>query len=76
MIVEVYLFMALSFMSLFYSGTGYNVNYGNPEAGYAGNLYPISYGLNPVSFSILYMFYVFVCVVAYLYYLSYINGCE
>ncbi|XP_059441341.1 protein FLX-like 1 [Corylus avellana] len=28
-------------------GTGYNVNYGNPEAGYAGNIYPISYGLNP-----------------------------
>jgi|UniRef100_A0A2N9F9S3 dynactin complex subunit len=29
-------------------GTGYNVNYGNPEAGYVGNLYPASFGMNPV----------------------------
>lgn len=67
--------MIFSVMSLFYAGTGYNVNYGNPEAGYAGNLYPLSYGLNPVSFSILYMFYVFVCVDAYLFYL-YIIECD
>lgn len=32
---------------------GYNVNYGNPEAGYAGNHYPASYSLNPVSVAIL-----------------------
>ena len=29
---------------------GYNANYGNPEAGYAGNPYPATYGMNPVSF--------------------------
>ncbi|KAL6283366.1 hypothetical protein ACE6H2_014295 [Prunus campanulata] len=29
-------------------GVGYNSNYGNPEAGYAGNPYPASYGMNPV----------------------------
>ena len=38
------------FLSLFYVGTGYNVNYGNPEGGYMGNLYPASFGMNPVSF--------------------------
>ncbi|XVF79115.1 hypothetical protein PTKIN_Ptkin14bG0193600 [Pterospermum kingtungense] len=27
---------------------GYNANYGNPEAGYAGNAYPVNYGMNPV----------------------------
>ncbi|KAH7512720.1 hypothetical protein FEM48_Zijuj12G0120500 [Ziziphus jujuba var. spinosa] len=27
---------------------GYNANYGNPDAGYAGNHYPASYSLNPV----------------------------
>ncbi|KAM7252201.1 hypothetical protein ACFE04_024084 [Oxalis oulophora] len=29
-------------------GAGYNVNYGNPEAGYVGNPYPANYGMNPV----------------------------
>ncbi|XAR68199.1 hypothetical protein NMG60_11003249 [Bertholletia excelsa] len=28
---------------------GYNGNYGNPEAGYAGNPYPVSYGMNPMN---------------------------
>lgn len=32
---------------------GYNANYGNPDAGYAGNHYPASYSLNPVSVAIL-----------------------
>ncbi|KAM4092869.1 hypothetical protein ACB094_06G073200 [Castanea mollissima] len=32
-------------------GTGYNVNYGNPEGGYVGNLYPASFGMNPVQAS-------------------------
>ncbi|EOY13542.1 Gb:AAD10662.1, putative isoform 3, partial [Theobroma cacao] len=27
---------------------GYNANYGNPEAGYTGNTYPVNYGMNPV----------------------------
>ncbi|XP_039072173.1 protein FLX-like 1 isoform X1 [Hibiscus syriacus] len=27
---------------------GYNANYGNPEAGYTGNTYPVTYGFNPV----------------------------
>ncbi|KAK8691375.1 hypothetical protein V6N13_074886 [Hibiscus sabdariffa] len=27
--------------------TGYNANYGNPEAGYTGNTYPGTYGINP-----------------------------
>lgn len=26
---------------------GYNANYGNPEAGYTGNTYPVNYGVNP-----------------------------
>ncbi|KAK8676967.1 hypothetical protein V6N13_142525 [Hibiscus sabdariffa] len=26
---------------------GYNANYGNPEAGYTGNTYPGTYGINP-----------------------------
>ncbi|KAJ9183047.1 hypothetical protein P3X46_006965 [Hevea brasiliensis] len=26
----------------------YTANYGNPEAGYAGNPYPVGYGMNPV----------------------------
>ncbi|KAE8713612.1 Protein FLX-like 1 [Hibiscus syriacus] len=26
---------------------GYNANYGNPEAGYTGNTYPVTYGFNP-----------------------------
>lgn len=30
------------------SGTGYSGNYANPDAGYAGNPYPASYGINPV----------------------------
>ncbi|KAL4294027.1 hypothetical protein AHAS_Ahas18G0187000 [Arachis hypogaea] len=29
-------------------GPGYNANYGNAEAGYAGNPYPAIYGMNPV----------------------------
>ncbi|XP_002531244.2 protein FLX-like 1 [Ricinus communis] len=29
-------------------GATYNANYGNSEAGYAGNPYPIGYGMNPV----------------------------
>ncbi|XP_061359827.1 protein FLX-like 1 [Gastrolobium bilobum] len=29
-------------------GPGYNANYGNAEAGYAGNPYPAMYGMNPV----------------------------
>lgn len=28
---------------------GYNGTYGNPEAGYAGNPYPASYGMNPLN---------------------------
>ncbi|XP_059662785.1 protein FLX-like 1 [Cornus florida] len=28
---------------------GYDGNYGNPEAGYAGNPYPSSYGMNPMN---------------------------
>ncbi|CAL5390950.1 unnamed protein product [Camellia sinensis] len=28
---------------------GYNGTYGNPEAGYAGNPYPASYGMNPMN---------------------------
>jgi len=28
---------------------GYSGNYGNPEAGYAGNPYPVSYGGNPMN---------------------------
>jgi len=31
-------------------GPGYNANYGNADAGYAGNPYPGIYGMNPVSF--------------------------
>ncbi|OMP11904.1 hypothetical protein COLO4_03606 [Corchorus olitorius] len=27
---------------------GYNANYGNPEAGYTANMYPVNYGMNPV----------------------------
>ncbi|XWS27407.1 hypothetical protein CRYUN_Cryun26dG0112400 [Craigia yunnanensis] len=27
---------------------GYNANYGNPEAGFTGNTYPVNYGMNPV----------------------------
>ncbi|XWS10187.1 hypothetical protein CRYUN_Cryun39dG0053900 [Craigia yunnanensis] len=27
---------------------GYNANYGNTEAGYTGNTYPVNYGMNPV----------------------------
>ncbi|KAL2496558.1 Protein FLX-like 1 [Forsythia ovata] len=27
----------------------YNVNYGNPEAGYSGNPYPVAYGMNPTN---------------------------
>lgn len=30
------------------SGPGYNANYGNADAGYAGNPYPGIYGINPV----------------------------
>ncbi|KAK9024458.1 hypothetical protein V6N11_004620 [Hibiscus sabdariffa] len=26
---------------------GYNANYGNPRAGYTGNTYPVTYGINP-----------------------------
>ncbi|XP_027340998.1 protein FLX-like 1 isoform X2 [Abrus precatorius] len=29
-------------------GPGYNANYGNAEAGYAGNPYPAVYGMNPI----------------------------
>ncbi|KAK7334811.1 hypothetical protein VNO80_26576 [Phaseolus coccineus] len=29
-------------------GSGYNANYGNADAGYAGNPYPGMYGMNPV----------------------------
>lgn len=29
------------------AGAGYNTNYGTPEAGYAGNPYPVGYGVNP-----------------------------
>lgn len=34
------------------------MNYGNPEGGYVGNLYPASFGMNPVSFP----FYTFLCL--------------
>lgn len=44
------LFFTLYFVPV---SAGYSGNYGNPEAGYAGNPYPVSYGgnpMNPVSF--------------------------
>ena len=35
---------------------GYGTNYGNADAGYAGNPYSSSYGLNSVSFHFVYYF--------------------
>ncbi|MBA0822804.1 hypothetical protein Goarm_019584 [Gossypium armourianum] len=32
--------------------SGYNANYGNPEAGYTGNTYHVNYGMNPVQGSV------------------------
>jgi hypothetical protein len=63
--IFVYL-LCFHFLVYFYAGTGYNVNYGNPEAGYVGNLYPASFGMNPVSFPL--DISVFVCVAKYVYY--------
>lgn len=46
---------ALAFVSLYFfvltlsTGPGYNSNYGSAEVGYAGNGYPVNYGINPVS---------------------------
>lgn len=41
------------FCPKFSAVAGYNANYGNPEAGYAGNTYPVNYGMNPVSYAVL-----------------------
>lgn len=59
----------MSFLTFFSAVAAYNANYGNPEAGYAGNPYPVGYGMNPVSW-LLYILSQSVCISYYLYAVS------